>query len=155
MKSDELLIEDVLKKMMPSDENDSLPEFKKKTSYTRKNEYSINLKAYLEGILGVDVTAVDGLKEISVPEIMSVTGTDMNKWSTPEHFTSWLNLSPRPTEQRRPSNINFWTFKIPLRNGFTHLDTFNLSNQTEQRLNTKITKDDLLFFPVTTTRTGK
>lgn len=96
MKSYELLIEDVLKKMMPPDENGSVPEIKKKKSYTRKNEYSINLKTYLERILGVDVTAVDGLKEISVLEIMSVTGIDMNKWRTPEHFTSWLNLSPRP-----------------------------------------------------------
>lgn len=95
MKSYELLIEDVLIKMMPLDENGSPPEIKKKKSYTRKNEYSINLKAYLERILGVDVTAVDGLKEISVLEIMSVTGTDMGKWRTPDHFTSWLNLSPR------------------------------------------------------------
>lgn len=95
MKSYELLIEDVLTKMMLSDENGSSPEIKKKKSYTRKNEYSINLKAYLERILGVDVTAVDGLKETSILEIMSVTGTDMNKWRTQEHFTSWLNLSPR------------------------------------------------------------
>ena len=96
MKSYELLIEDVLKKMMPVDENGSIPKIKKKNSYTRKNEYTVNLKAYLEHILGVDVTAVDGLKEISVLEIMSVTGTDMTKWRTPEHFTSWLNFSPRP-----------------------------------------------------------
>jgi hypothetical protein len=51
MKSYELLIEDVLKKMMPSAQNGSVPEIKKKKSHTRKNEYSINLKAYLEGIL--------------------------------------------------------------------------------------------------------
>jgi hypothetical protein len=95
MKSYELLIEDVLKRMMPPAENGSVPEVKKKKSYIRKNEYSINLKAYLERILGVDVTSVDGLKEISVLEIISVTGIDMNKWRTPEHFTSWLNLSPR------------------------------------------------------------
>jgi len=96
MKSYELLIEDVLKKMIPAGENGSMPEIKKKKSYVRKNEYSINLKAYLERILGVDVTSVDGLKEISVLEIISVTGIDMNKWRTQEHFTSWLNLSPRP-----------------------------------------------------------
>jgi transposase len=96
MKSYELLIEDVLKKMMPSAEDGSIPEIKKKKSYTRKNEYSINLKGYLERILGVDITAVEGLKEISVLEIISVTGIDMAKWKTSEHFTSWLNLSPRP-----------------------------------------------------------
>lgn len=96
MKNYELLIEDVLKKMMPHDAQGNVPEIKKKKSYVRKNEYSINLKAYLERILGVDITAVEGLKEISILEIMSVTGADMNKWKTSEHFTSWLNLSPRP-----------------------------------------------------------
>jgi transposase len=96
MKSYELLIEDVLKKMMPVNENGVSPVIKVKKSYTRKNEYDINLKEYLERILGVDVTAVEGLKEISVLEIVSVTGIDMNKWRTSDHFTSWLNLSPRP-----------------------------------------------------------
>jgi hypothetical protein len=64
MKSYELLIEDVLKKMMPSEEDGSIPEIKKKKSYTRKNEYAINLKAYLERILGVDVTAWMDLKKL-------------------------------------------------------------------------------------------
>jgi transposase len=55
MKSYELLIEDVLKKMMPVDENGSLPEIEKKKGHTRKNEYAINLKGYLERILGVEI----------------------------------------------------------------------------------------------------
>ena len=47
-------------------------------------------------ILGVDLTQVPGLDEINVLEIISVTGLDMTKWKSAEHFTSWLNLSPRP-----------------------------------------------------------
>src|SRR5439155_11345051 len=62
----------------------------------RKNQYSINLKEYLRHITGVDLTKVDGLDEISVLEIISVTGIDMSKWKSAEHFASWLNLSPRP-----------------------------------------------------------
>lgn len=96
MKGYELLIEDVLKQIMPLNEDGSVPVIEKKTSYTRKNEYSINLKGYLERILGVDVTTIDGIKEISALEIISVTGTDMTKWKTADHFVSWLNLSPRP-----------------------------------------------------------
>lgn len=96
MKSYESLIEDVLKRMLPHSDDGSIPEIKKKRSYVRKNEYSINLKAYLERILKVDATAIEGLKEISILEILSVTGENMNKWKTSDHFTSWLNLSPRP-----------------------------------------------------------
>ena len=111
MKSYELLIEDVLKKMMPSAENGSVPEIKKKKSYTRKNEYSINLKAYLEGILGVDVTCVDGLKEISVLEIISVTGTDMNKWRTSGTF---YQLAELKSEAEKYQEVNFWDMKKDL-----------------------------------------
>jgi transposase len=69
---------------------------KKKTISVRKNQYSFNLKDYLLGIFGVDLTEVEGLDEIGLLTILSVTGTNMKKWPTAEHFVSWLNLSPRP-----------------------------------------------------------
>ncbi|EHQ28051.1 IS110 family RNA-guided transposase [Mucilaginibacter paludis] len=67
-----------------------------KTKKVRKNQYSFNLKDYLLGILGVDLTEVEGLDEIGLLTILAVTGTNMKKWPTAEHFVSWLNLSPRP-----------------------------------------------------------
>ena len=96
MKEYEMLIEGVLKIMLPKDENGYNPTIKKKTGYVRKNQYSINLKEYLKHIIGVDVTQIDGIDEITALDIISVTGADMNKWPTAEHFSSWLNLSPRP-----------------------------------------------------------
>ena len=96
MKQYELLIEKVLKKMLPQDKHGNKPLIEKKKGIVRKNQYSINLKQYLKNILETDVTQVDGLDEITVLEVISVTGTDMNKWPTSEHFVSWLNLSPRP-----------------------------------------------------------
>ena len=92
MKEYEILIESVLKKMLPPD---SKKEIKKKTSYVRKNQYSINVKEYLKRITGIDLTQIDGLDEICILEIISVTGLNLNKWPTADHFTSWLNLSPR------------------------------------------------------------
>lgn len=62
----------------------------------RKNQYHFNLNDYLEAIFGVDLTTVEGLDEIGLLTILSVTGTDMSKWPTAAHFASWLNLSPRP-----------------------------------------------------------
>lgn len=96
MQNYELLIESVLQKMLPENKQGSKPKIKTKTSYVRKNQYSINLKEYLNQIAGVDLTKIDGLDEKTILEIISVTGLDMNKWPTSDHFTSWLNLSPRP-----------------------------------------------------------
>lgn len=96
MKSYELLIEVVLQKMLPTDEQGNKPSINAKTGLVRKNQYSINLKQYLNHIVGNDLTKIDGLDEKSILEIISVTGLDMNKWPTSDHFTSWLNLSPRP-----------------------------------------------------------
>ena len=96
MHSYEQMIETVLIKMLPSDERGDKPVIEKKKIQARKNQYSINLKSYLAHVTGVDLTKVDGLEESSILEIISVTGLDMCKWRTSAHFTSWLNLSPRP-----------------------------------------------------------
>ncbi len=96
MKAYEMLIEQVLETMLPKDEHGCQPVIKKKKGYVRKNQYSINLHEYLKHIIGVDVTLIDGIDEISGLDIRSVTGTDMSKWPTAEHFASWLNLGPRP-----------------------------------------------------------
>jgi len=92
MKAYETLIEQVLQKMLPGQQEAATP----KKGLVRKNQYSINLKEYLQRIVGVDLTRVDGLNEISILEIIAVTGLDMNKWPTAEHFASWLKLSPSP-----------------------------------------------------------
>ena len=96
MKEYELFIQEVLQKMLPVDKEKKSPAIPRKKSYVRKNQYGINLKEYFRQIIGVDLTQIDGLDEISVLEIISVTGINMDKWKTAEHFTSWLNLSPRP-----------------------------------------------------------
>jgi hypothetical protein len=96
MREYEIQIEKVLKKMLPTDEHGNKTEIKAKTAHTRKNQYSINVTAYLQKITGIDLTKIDGMDEINALEIISITGLDMNKWPTANHFTSWLNLSPRP-----------------------------------------------------------
>lgn len=96
MKQYELLIEDVLQKMLPEDEHGKKPLIEAKKGVVRKNQYSINLKSYFKNILGTDATDIDGIDEITVLEIISVTGIDMGKWPTSDHFVSWLNLNPRP-----------------------------------------------------------
>ncbi|NJO92608.1 MAG: IS110 family transposase [Chloroflexia bacterium] len=69
-----------------------IPKTRRKVS--SKNKIPFNLTEYLRRILGVDMTEVYGLGELSVLTIMSEVGTDMSKWKTEHHFTSWLGLAP-------------------------------------------------------------
>jgi transposase len=43
---------------------------------------------------GHDVTRLPAHSEYSVLQLISEVGTDLTKWSTEKHFTSWLNLAP-------------------------------------------------------------
>jgi len=49
---------------------------------------------HLQSILGVDVTTIPGIERNLAVKILSEIGTDMKKWKTEKHFTSWLGLSP-------------------------------------------------------------
>ena len=69
-----------------------IPKSRRKVS--SKHKVPFNLTAYLKEILEVDVTEVFGISEISTLTMMSEVGTNMTKWKTEHHFTSWLGLAP-------------------------------------------------------------
>ena len=43
---------------------------------------------------GIDLTKICGLEALTVQKILSETGTDMSKWPSEKHFSSWLHLCP-------------------------------------------------------------
>lgn len=61
----------------------------------RGNCPDFDLRTYLYQMAGVDLTAIDGLNVITVQTILSEVGTDMTRWPTVKHFTSWLGLAPQ------------------------------------------------------------
>lgn len=67
---------------------------KKKSKRKAKNDPNIDTRTYVESILGTDVMAIYGIGAIGALEILAETGTDMSKWATAKHFSSWLNLVP-------------------------------------------------------------
>ena len=71
----------------------NIPKVRRKAQ-NGKHKIPFNLTANLKELLGVDVTEVVGISEISALTIMSEVGTDMSKWKTEHHFTSWLGLAP-------------------------------------------------------------
>jgi transposase len=59
-----------------------------------KNAPAFDVRACLYRILGVDLTATDGLEASSAQVLVSEIGTEMSKWPTEKHFASWLGLAP-------------------------------------------------------------
>ena len=55
---------------------------------------TFNLQAELRRIVGVDLTAIDGIGSLTAPVILSEVGPDMQPWPTEKHFASWLGLCP-------------------------------------------------------------
>jgi transposase len=89
-------IEFLLSMMSSSHENNTTFETRTKKRKSRKNQYQFDLKSYLIELLGVNLTEIDGIDESTVLEVISETGTDLSKWRTAKHFTSWLKLCPNP-----------------------------------------------------------
>jgi transposase len=45
-------------------------------------------------MLGIDLTQIHGIGPTLALKLVSECGTDMSKWPTAKHFTSWLCLAP-------------------------------------------------------------
>lgn len=76
------------------DENDPPPPPKPSTAQPRKNQAHFDLASELYRIVGVDLTAVDGLDALSAQTIITGIGVSVDAWPTAKHFASWLCLSP-------------------------------------------------------------
>lgn len=85
-------IENVLKQI--ADQSPEPPKNSSRKIARGKNRFNFNASDYFNIITGIDLTEIFGISEQSVAEIISETGTNMTKWATDKHFTSWLNLAP-------------------------------------------------------------
>lgn len=54
----------------------------------------IDMRQELYRWAGVDMTAIDGIGVQTAQVVLSEIGTDLSKWRTEKHFTSWLGLCP-------------------------------------------------------------
>jgi transposase len=70
-----------------------LPPDPKRNTHS-KNAPGFDVRAALYQLLGLDLTAVDGLHASTAQIILSEIGTDMEKWPSAKHFCSWLGLAP-------------------------------------------------------------
>jgi hypothetical protein len=66
---------------------------------TRKradNEPHFEIRTPLHQLTGgVDLTQIDGIAPYTALKLIAEIGTDMHRWATEKHFTSWLTLAPK------------------------------------------------------------
>lgn len=59
-----------------------------------RNEPKFAIRESLYALLGADLSQIHGLGPYTVLRLVAECGTDMRRWPTSKHFTSWLTLSP-------------------------------------------------------------
>lgn len=60
----------------------------------RENEPRFDLRTPLHQLTGVDLSQIDGIGPYNALRLLSEIGTDMTRWPTEKHFTSWLTVAP-------------------------------------------------------------
>jgi transposase len=61
----------------------------------RNNEPRFEIRTTLHRLTGVDLSQIDGIGPYNALRLFSELGTDMTRWPTDRHFTSWLTLAPK------------------------------------------------------------
>ena len=59
------------------------------------NEPRFEIRDPLYRLAGADLTQIDSIGPYTALKLIAEIGTDMSRWPTPGHFTSWLTLAPR------------------------------------------------------------
>jgi transposase len=59
-----------------------------------QNALAFDVRAALSAQLGVDLTQIHGINPYVVLKLVGECGTDMSRWPSAKHFTSWLALAP-------------------------------------------------------------
>ena len=77
-----------------ADENDLPPQTPAKRASHSKNAPGFSVRKQVFRITGVDLVAVTGLDESTVQTIIAEVGTDVTRWPTEKHFSSWLGVAP-------------------------------------------------------------
>lgn len=78
---------------MDSPEPDQpIPKARHKTK--QPNALNFDVRQALYGLVGVDLTQIHGIGTYLALRLISECGTDLSKWPTAKHFTSWLTLCP-------------------------------------------------------------
>jgi transposase len=75
-----------------------LPKARHRT--VQPNAVSFDVRPVLYQLAGVDLTQIHGIGPYLALRLIAECGTDLSRWRSAKHFTSWLTLSPGMQDQR-------------------------------------------------------
>ena len=86
-------IEKIVKDMGNDGKDKNLKQKRKAIRHNKPNvsDLGANMLNIFEG---KDPTVISGITDYSWLQLLSEVGTDLSRWKTEKHFTSWLGLSP-------------------------------------------------------------
>ena len=90
-------IEAVLKELIihrGHDHGSAPPVSRRRNRTDQANALAFDVRASLFGLLGKDVTTIDGLGPYLSLKLIAECGDDLTSWPSAKHFTSWLGLAP-------------------------------------------------------------
>ncbi len=61
----------------------------------KPHDPAFDVRTALYFVLGVDLTAIEGIDEVNALTLIGELGSDFAKWPTVGHFASWLGLCPQ------------------------------------------------------------
>lgn len=86
-------IEGVLARLQPPTRAaEPLPKSRRRSR--QSSDLSFDVRAALYAMVGIDLTQIHGLGPYLALKLISECGTDLSRWPTAQHFTSWLCLAP-------------------------------------------------------------
>ena len=74
-------------------DREAIPKARRK-EHIRKNVLSFDARSLFFEILGQDLTQIDGISTGTTAVFLAEVGTNLDKFQTVKHFTSWLRVSP-------------------------------------------------------------
>lgn len=87
-------IEVVLNSLVIGTEAPAEPLPKPRHTTRQPNAVDFDTRPLLYQITGTDLTQIHGIGPYLALRLVSECGTDLSRWPTVKHFTSWLSLSP-------------------------------------------------------------
>ncbi len=87
-------IERALAALTDGKRRSDLPVPKARSRTRQANSVNFDPRPILYQLTGVDLTQIHGIGPYLALRLIAECGTDLSRWKTAKHFTSWLTLSP-------------------------------------------------------------
>jgi transposase len=88
------VIQSVLANLAADKPNPEEPLAKARHRADLSNGFQFDVRPVMRQLTGVDLTQIHGIGAYLAVRLVAECGTDLSRWPTAKHFTSWLTLSP-------------------------------------------------------------